>query len=243
MNEHSSLLRKYADAGNILIYQMGKVGSTSLQEGITNSSHFHTLYNNYPCQAMFRYYGRELQFKLLVKNAVKRSLILRRPEVRILCVVREPRARSISMLFQDINIWMSEYFRGHFEEARREGMELLFDVYCKACDHGYHNTWFDREIRRFTGIDVFAAPFDTRAGYALHQRGKFRLLLVRAEDTQRNLPVIEDFCGQEIVMQNLNNACNKWYGPVYGELRDRIMARRPFPEAYEQSRFSRHFGY
>lgn len=237
--------RRFSNENNVLIYQMGKVGSTSLEEAIPNSVHFHTLYGNSPCwvgekQRKGSVGGKFISF---LKFAIRRKAIASRKKVKILTIVREPISRNISMFFQELAYWMVHYINTYNPDMRYAGHEWIYEVYEAAFDHMYFDSWFDKEIKRLTSIDVFEEPFDANKGYALIQRGKYEVLVVRAENIINTLGVISEFAGCPIAMGNVNDGEAKWYACLYKSFdKARVKNFRSSTEI-KMSKFYRHFSY
>ena len=208
-------------ADSVLIYQMGKVGSTSLEVSLINARHFHTLYSNHPCKVHdTRRRKHPVSWVLkLFGNALKRALIRRRGRVKIISLVREPYGRNVSMFFQDLPLWMSEYQDVVRFDSRNEGPEFLFEAFENAYDHFYFDRWFDRELKRLTGIDIFEHPFDKERGYEVIRRGKYEVLLLKLEKLEKAHEAIEAFVGYRFDMQDANRGERKWYACLYDDFK------------------------
>lgn len=229
----------------VLIYQMGKVGSTSLENSIKDSLHIHTLYGNYPCPHFERHVHGD--FKLLIKKfavqPLRRNLYKLKGCNKIISLVREPAARNISMFFQDLPFWIADYVKHYDRETRESDLDWLWRVFENSFDHEYCLTWFDREIKRYTGIDVLSEQFNCRRGYQQYKRGRYELLLLRMEDMTQNRAVIEEFCQQKVELVSTNVGDEKWYGGVYKEFSNnyKIKVVEKYEKKYKS--FRDKFGY
>lgn len=229
----------------VFVYQMGKVGSTSLEQSIEGAQHFHTLYMNGPCYVSDRrlYRGVGGVIRLWLRDLVKRLAFALRRDVKIITVVRNPVDRNISMFFQELAFWISDYIERHDSETRFSDIQWLHKVYEVVYCHDYGETWFDKEIKRLSGIDVFAEPFDVQKGYAFFTRGKYNILVLRMEDIGRNVDVISGFVGREIELKRTNEAEKKWYSSVYREFKRSFDPDRECVRVIAEGRVARHFGY
>lgn len=97
-------LNYYLNSENIIIYQMGKVGSTSLEKSLPNSFHTHTLYAKEPNPLSTSFY--KSSFVLKTRYFLIRNLIKRRRKIKIISVVRHPLERNFSMFFHDLPEWL-----------------------------------------------------------------------------------------------------------------------------------------
>ncbi|TPV53846.1 capsular biosynthesis protein [Aestuariibacter sp. GS-14] len=233
---------RFSNESNVLIYQMGKVGSTSLEKSIPNSIHIHTLYGNAPCWVFQKQHRSGIRALFgFIGDLIKRSCILKRKKVKIITLVRDPYKRNLSMFFQDISHWIYNYLGSKGADCRTDDNEFLFQVFENSFDQDYLHLWFDKEIRRFTGIDVYNRNFSD-LGFELYKKDKFEVLLLRAEDLNDNIKIIEEFLGFEISFSSSNVGDNKWYSSLYKDFRiqaeDKLLT---YKQNLKKSRFYRHF--
>lgn len=235
----------YSDEKNILIYQMGKVGSTTIESSIENSLHLHTLYNNTPCWIHQKMRRPGILGKLIINigNFIKRSAIKRRKKVKIITMVREPVSRDISMFFQNLPYWYVEYVNANQIDIREGGIEFLKDVFDESFDHKYQLEWFDKEIKKLTGINIFNENYDVDKGYLKITKGKYELFLFRLEDIDKALQPLSIFVEKKIELKEKNIGNKKWYACIYVDLKKTIMTDEEYVLKMKNTRFSKFFGY
>jgi hypothetical protein len=216
--------KEYRDEKNILIYQMGKVGSTTIENSIPNSIHLHTLYNNPPCwiHQKIRRPGIIGQFIIEVGDFIKRIAIKQRKNIKIISMVRNPLNRDISMFFQNLPYWYIHHVHKNQIDIREDGVEFLEEVFSESYDHNYQLEWFDKEIKRLTGIDIFNENYNTKKGYIKIKKGKYELFLFRLEDIDKALPALSDFVGKDIILKEKNIGDKKWYASIYSEFKQKF---------------------
>jgi hypothetical protein len=228
----------------VLIWQMGKVGSSTLAASIPNAMHIHTLYSNSPCHVHLaqRRNGFTQKLKGWAEDFLIRFYIKKRPTIKIITLVRSPFERNVSMLFEDLEYWMYLFAgKGNHDSTIRQNEDYLERVFYEAFDHEYGLTWFDKEIFRFTGIDVYAHPFDKNKGYSRIAMGRFDILILSSDKIDENEELISDFCGQEIKLTRANDGGRKWYAPVYKNFKTDVKFRDSYKDNIMQSKFYRHF--
>ena len=229
----------------VLIYQMGKVGSTALERTLPNALHFHTLYNNPHCRFRARLKWGWFGTRIILPIAyfLKRLAICRSPTIRIVTLVRHPVARARSVFFQELPYWLVLYFNKLGLDERQEGASVLEDAFKQEFNIDYYDRWFDDELKRFTGIDVFEHSFDPDEGCLLLKKGKYEVLVVQYEKLAAVKTQIEDFTGAELDLTRENVSTNKWYGPILQSLTEEQLAKAPECKQLLQSKTSRFFGY
>lgn len=240
-------LYKYAsNEEKILVYQMGKVGSTTIEESIPNSIHFHTLYNNKPTiRDELKRTGIFTKFIPITRDFILRSAIKnRQKKVKIISMVRDPIKRNISMFFHDFPYLFVKYNNTNKVNRRKEeGLELLKKIFDNSFDHNYQFEWFDKEIKRFTGIDIYKEKYNSEKGYLKVENGNYELFLLKLEDIEKALPDLEDFIQQPIKIKSANRGDKKWYSSLYKDVKEEILNDYKYKEKILNSKFSHFFGY
>jgi len=212
--------KNYADERHILLYQMGKVGSTSLEKTISGSIHFHTLYNNRPCYVVGKQRRNTLIKKMQGKlyDGLRRAAIKSRKKIKIITLVRDPYSRNVSAFFQDFAYWMYEYACQTTELQRTHNTEgIIYTVYDNLFSHTYGINWFDDEFKKLTGINIYKHDFDKEQGYSIIKEGKYEVLVLTLEKLDKAWAAIEEFAGLKMELKNSNLSTSKWYGGMYAD--------------------------
>lgn len=246
--EQIRMLSDFED--KIFIYQMGKVGSTSLEKSIKNSVHWHSFYpffnrriynSSYnkiklPTRivAPVEYFMIRNLFKMKVKSGNK---------LKIITLVREPISRNISFLFQFAPIFL---YKIYFEKGNRANvdktLELLEEEFYERLWHTSANEWFDQDFKEVTGIDIFDHDFDQTKGYAVIEENNISVLVLKMEQLNENIEVIGEFIGDdhfEIVRDNMGS--EKWYADLYRTFKKNFRPKEDYVDALYQSRYMKHF--
>jgi hypothetical protein len=218
--------RTYRNEDNILIYQMGKVGSTSIAKALGERAI--QIHNFYPTNEPFSrkpFYRSSLYkkpihwtFYYLIRRGIRR-----RSKLKVITLVRDPISRNVSMYFQDLYYFLAYYFSEirPNRDSREEDIDILIDCFRETFDHRYPLDWFDKEFKRFTGVDVYEYAFDSNAGCTKIERGGISLLIIQTERLSDCWHVVEEFCGRKLELRKDNRGERKWYGPLYSEFLDR----------------------
>lgn len=160
-------------------------------------------------------------------------------QLRVISLVREPIAMNVSLFFQLLE---SHFHVGHPSPLTQE-TEQLIDVFVRNYPHVRPITWFDVELKRTLGIDVFQYPFDPDKGFTFIEQDNIRLMVMRVdlrdevkESAIRSFLGIKDF---RLVRSNV--AAKKPYGSKYKEFRASFRAPEWMLEWIYGARFARHF--
>lgn len=134
----------------VLIYQMGKVGSSALEKSIPKSIHLHDLMSIdaekqiSPVRAQLHNPATNY-IKRLLKRLIMSRMLKRKKQVRIISLVREPIGRNISMFFQSLPFWMAAKYLNDDSAVRSERSQLLHEAFEEHVNHQYPLEWFDNE--------------------------------------------------------------------------------------------------
>ena len=234
--------QRYADEEAILLYQFGKVGSTALEASLPAAIHQHSLYGGSPCHVHIEQRRAGVKFWVgALGDALKRMALKRRKTMKIISIVREPLARNQSMFFQDLGHWLYKYVGLDHHDTREAGFDYLFKVYEEAFDHTYVLDWYDREFKRFTGVDVYSEGFDQQTGYQIIKRPGMEILLLKYEQLADMEGVISEFCGRKVVLDTANVGTDKWYGDIYRRFKRDYRTSHSKLECLYKSRYMKAF--
>ena len=177
----------------ILIYQPGKVGSRSIYWSLKEYGkyvlHSHALKGTEQ--------GEDTLQKLLEQKSAK-----------VISLVREPLARRISEMWENIhnvNRYSAEVDFAEIEQFYfQEGFEC------------HEFKWFHRELESVLGINVYDCPFDKEKGYCVTRKNNIELLVMKVEKLNAFETVIGDFTGiPGFRLQNRNISKEKRYRFAY----------------------------
>jgi len=247
------MYKKFADENNILIYQMGKVGSTSLEHAIKDAIHIHTLYlDNHTCKprqaALFgcgmRFYSNKIKQALI--NLLRRKAIRSRSHIKVITLVRKPLVRNISMFFHDLDAYVFNSQSKLLTTStplmtRLQSEDLLVNIFEQQFEHHYPLTWFDKELKRFFDIDVYDQSFDKELGYMNIKKANVEVLCLDVERLTENISVVENFVGNKVTLLNKNQAQNKWYGTLYEQFNDNYQPQTALLNLLEESQYNQFF--
>jgi hypothetical protein len=237
----------------VLVYQMSKVGSTSLvyslqlaylRAGLADVSlrHVHTLSNlDLHEQNARAAHAPAEQFALLGEYRQIRREIDADPAVHwnVVSLVRDPVARHVSDFFHHIDRHLPGWRR-----AWRDGnltVDHVMARFLSTADHVDH--WFDTEVKLVFGVDVFQTPFPHEAGYCLYTRPpRVSVAVIRLEDLDRVAGrAAEELLGlPRFRMHPFNAGTEGDYADLYAAFKRRPLPADFLDRAYA-GRVARHF--
>lgn len=241
------------DVPPILVYQMGKVGSSTVYDSLVNRSlpnsilHIHFLSDSLP-----EYKSAHEQagvfpapYHLLLGEALRKMLGKKRDApVKIISLVRDPVAVVISSLFENT------YFNKTLCQADSADIDPQkaidhLHIYFQAPDcFRYIDEWFDRELKSVFDIDVFTVPFPVEKGYATYRNKGVEALVIRLEDlTEKGPEAIAGFLGLDdpLDMQQKNVRAEVRQSDSYKSVLKSICLGQDLCREIYSSRFVKHF--
>jgi len=248
----------------IINYQMGKVGSSTVQASLEAMNLDQPVYHVHflnpervgQIEQQRRKYFRTEKYALLRRPWLYEFLFeqiqKKNRHWKLITLVREPVARNVSTFFENLEVTnkpgstayviRSDYYDFNIE-ADPENLDELIGLFFDRLVHERPLRYFDDEIKTVFGIDVFATEFPVDKGYGVYPGEYADLLLVRLEDLDRCAnTVFKQFLGLddfELVRANMSD--DKIYAALYKAFKRSIR----FPEAYlgemYESRYARQF--
>ena len=210
----------------IVIYQMSKVGSTSIAMSLRNSKKLavfqvHAISTSdienslrSKVQKGKRVYSRAIwESKYLNKRFSQHDNSV---PWHVITLIREPIARNISAYFQNIELWCPEICDSRITE--RVKLEIVKEAFFDRFNpHDLTLRWLDDRLEPVIGIDVYNKPFPFNKGYEIYEDSDFRLLLIRLEDLSSCYePAVKAFLGiRDCPLVSANIGEEKRYANLY----------------------------
>lgn len=255
--------KKYPNLGAgrkkpILIYQMGKVGSSTIYNSLKESAldvpvfHLHELTKKnlieldeilkraYPTA---RYIADHL-----IAGEFLHDLVHQEPtdgKWKVITLVREPIARNISSFMQDLNVRNPDF--GFTEKLNswetNKLADTIVDFFMEKHDHFLPLNWFDNELKKVFDVDIFSTDFEREKGYKIYQSDKAEVLLIKLEKLNIcGQDTISQFLGMDnLELKNQNVGQQKVYKDVYKTILRQITFPATFLDKFYQSNFTKHF--
>lgn len=244
-------LRRFDREPSVLVYQYGKVGSSSVcaslrAAGLRNVFQVHTLNPERWRTAVDRHrsFGAYVPRHLIVSKCVMRALDaqrLQRPLV--ITLVREPIAQAVSSFFENLHIAHPGLAarRLYDPEACLSGArEELRDLQSIVASR---EQWFADELSHVFDVDVFREDFPVSLGSRTYESERATVLVVRLENLSDcfEKAMAEVLPGRAFRLVESNVGYRKEYRQAYRHVLDNL--RIPEEELRQvcDSRFVRHF--
>lgn len=258
----------------VLIYTMGKVGSSSLEYSLRSAApeldvlHLHWLVTENLArdervyrEAARRHRGTAAARKFRPRyiwlgrhfsSRVKRD----RPDGSrwdVITLVRDPVARNVSSFFQNLLLFFGYDWA---EELRLKAEGTVVAELCELFRASFLQedwvnsgkdsdplTWFDEELLRTFGVDVFEDEFPKEVGFTILDRPRVRVLLARLEDLDRCVaPAMEQFLGLTgFALHRRNVGLEKGYSSLYRRFVESVEFPKEYLDRLYDSKVSRHF--
>jgi len=210
----------------IFLFQMGKVGSSSLKSTLTeNYSGLVVHVHNY-------------QMLTEQEKSILRWRKRLRLPVYVICPVREPLSRNISAFFENFNRDTG------FEFSDKEWTsDELIDLFLRHYPHNVCLEWFDSNLRTTFGLDVFSQAFPIQQKWKIYKHKSIRILIYRSDlDRSTQLDLISKLIGRKLSgWTHSNISADKSYGVIY----KRFIGSVKLPDIYISimcnSKFCRNF--
>ena len=239
----------------IIVYQMGKVGSTTISRSLKKANLPNPVYQIHFLSEQGIQFAENAHLKGVfsaVPRHLKRSKALRKKMEReagsrwlLVTLVREPISRIVSNFFQN----MIEFYPDVIEDKEKIDHSkvcayLMDSVTAFADSKDYISRWFDMEINAVFVIDVYSQPFNQDDGYTIIRGGKADLLILRLEDLDACfVNAIKQFLGVDhpIQLVSSNVSDQKFYSDDMKKVQENLSFPASVLERVYATPYVRHF--
>lgn len=208
----------------IIVYTMGKVGSTSI---------YYALKKIFGSKVSFIHMmdrAHILEFnKPFIKNNVpphrytmglfaKKHLIDKSKPVSIISAVREPISRNISHFFEDFSVYNDG------KKIKDLSIDKAIQNFIENYPHDSFNTWFKKEFTGILQLRLDDLVFDQDKKYAFLNKKHLNLLILRTDlDDDSKNKILNQFLASKKININIKNAhYQKVYHTYYSEFLKKI---------------------
>jgi hypothetical protein len=209
------------------IYQMGKVGSSSV---------YHSILQQYS-GAVFHAHNFFIDHEDPPIRHLYDWVIVKERPLKVISLTREPIGRNVSAFFQNFDRDTGvPYAKSAFS------IEELKAIFLLNYKHEIPLVWFDNNIRVNFGIDVFATQF-SESGIATYANNNIELLIMRLEvaDDEKN-KAIGSFLGLDhFQLQRTNVGEEKEYSTTYNEFKRKVRFSSDYIDKMCNSKYFNHF--
>jgi len=255
------------ELGPILILQMGKVGSKSVQAGLealdlkspVYHAHFLSRERTAETEARRREFFRTERHTYLMRpwlNQFLRRTFDNKSDERvwkIITLTREPVGRNISAFFENLDVVArdtegefeisSHYYRIDPTVVSIDDVDALAQLFFERATHDSPIRFFDREIRDIFGIDVLSDGFPKDKGYGIYRTPRAELLVLRLESlADCAAEAFDGFLGIEnFQLISSNIGAKKVYAPLYDAFKRHAVIDSRYADVLYDSDFMRTF--
>jgi len=203
----------------VFIYQMGKVGSKSIKESL-QATYTEPIVHGHGFSHNFHNWKIRILYQFFAKGK----------PINIITLTREPVSRNVSHFFQK------------YKGSLTVSVDDLLKLFMKTHDHELATNWFDENIKKNFGIDIYEKEMPD-SGYQVYERGRIRILLIKVEtDDDIIVNAVKTFLGiDEFSLTNHNISANKNYGKLYNKFVKKARLPKEYIRARISDRYFKHF--
>lgn len=268
MYYHLSWYLKSRGKAPLVIYQMGKVGSTSIRTSLEALNlgmpiyQVHALSDRGITRLERMYWGdtfKVFRTSLLpetkhvfasyyLRTKMNESLV---PKWKVVTLVRDPVARNVSEFFYSVDTTKADPHLPDFYDRYESGMIGTAELIGRFLERFHEDSeeyqlplqWFDTEFKTALGIDVFSIDFPKSKGYQILSGEFADVLLMKVEKLQQ---CASEALGQflklaEFRLVTANTANQKRYYPAFKSFMDRVDLPASYLRRAYGSKYMTHF--
>ncbi len=219
---------KLRKAVPVLIYQMGKVSSSSI---------YHPLKKSYPGLVIHIHQFNEHCYFWEAREIYSYFKSGKQTTFKIISLIREPIGRNVSEFFHRFKMYAGVEFK-----ENNLTLTQIREKFLSQIDHDYPLDWFDLNIKDHFGLDVYEKPF-SKVGYDYYKNNQIEMLVMKHDlddDLKNNL--IAKFLNIEQFKQEKRNVGeSKEYRITYSEFRNTVKLPNDYLDKMRYSKYFKHF--
>jgi len=237
---------KRLNSKSVLVYQMGKVGSSSIEKELIRHGvdvmHTHKISNS-----DVHFYEPEIidklkRFRIKIMHFFV-SRLVKKKKCKIITIVRDPLDRTLSQMFHHIDLLIYNHNK---DDTRKEEStyDLFKSILLNDVNINYSDEWMKGEFNASIGGDYLDYDFNKKLGYGFIETSKKEILILRFEDLGGLSNVIGAFVGVDgFQLSYSNRAAHKWYGDLYKNFKKELeVSDDVFDGIYETPYFEHFYG-
>jgi hypothetical protein len=191
----NSVTQQLRDA-NIHLFQMGKVGSKSIEMAMKNAGHKELIpHLHWANEIIFSYQNSYYDYDEII-NYDKNK------EILFISGLRDPIDRVFSGLFQSCGDPKSNETLLPDLDGSLQDLLPRFTLDVEKIIN-----WFDHGF--FSGIDVYEYPFDKKLGYSIIKKNNITILLYRFDSIEKCFDVVSELTKLNLLNNHANRSSNK----------------------------------
>jgi len=229
----------------LLVLQMGKVGSSSIVNALIRSDRWHIVHihhmNEKRVGTIWRRNierGQEHPPNLMASRALLDWLPTYSEKIEIVSAVRDPMARNLSAFYENAGNFLT-IRKNNISESPQETAQIFLKKY----RHANALDWFDANLKKTFGLDVYKKPFNHTANRLVMQNKRGRLIILRAEDSDESKikNISRHLNLSNVTLERDNDATQKFYADHYKQVKSLITVPEGLLDQIYGSRLARHF--
>ena len=238
----------------IIIYQMGKVGSTTIKKSLELANIYNVIeqihFLSWPyiqsIENDYRKQNKPIPSHILRGKKIRQQIDQSSDNIRfkIVTLVRDPVARDISDIFQNIKRDLPHILHLNQQQATDEIFKHILKILNQFDERtDYACTWFDKELKDVFQFDIFSHQFDKKQGYHIYSGKKADILVIRLENLSTCYKIaFQEFLGiSDLILLQDNTGKNKWYSPIYEQILKQIDIADSVLDRIYDTRYVKHF--
>ena len=221
----------------IIVYSMGKVGSSSFYYSLMKYCPWIKIYHNHFLSHYWLHHRlpgtpfvRNIRLAKKTLSAIKKAKNIN----KYIVLVRDPIARDLSNVVQNSKNLEVDFYGN-------DVAHLVSEISKKG--HRFSEEWFDSEFDSYFGISYKDLKFDSEKGYSIYELDQSNHLLIIQTECISDLfsKVIKEFLGIELDQYVFNESSKKLEGELYRRLKNHYrLGAEDLSRVYE-SEYCKHF--
>jgi len=238
----------------LFVFTVGKVGSSPVFDSCSLLPLYEVYHLHHLTPQAINVHKRPFENKpegmyKHIKDVVKiiDEKVIGNEPIKVINVVRDPIARSLSHFFQNHYMPGSDKAKSPLELSKANNNEVVYErikeAFIRCSNHQEPMQWTNSELKYIAQLNPYSKSINSKKGFGLISNGNTEILTLQCEiGDEKKLKYINKFLNSNLkTLKKSNVTSRKEIGSIYQMLKSRLNLASNFLNNIYQNEYCKHY--